>query len=213
MKTIKKLLFVGLFPIIALTMSSCTDYQDEIDALDKRVTYLESLVKEVQDQIIALKAISDESDYITNVVTNEDGSYTLTFKKAGEITIKNGKDGEDGKAPEISVEKGEDGEWYWIINGKPLVVDGQKIKVRGKDGADAVTPLVRIDTTTGMWEISVDGGKTWTSTGTSATGKDGEPGKNGNLFFEEVSYTNKDGKEYMKIVTKSGQVFYIPLIY
>ena len=93
------------------------------------------------------------------------------------------------------------------------MVDGQKIKVRGKDGADAVTPLVRIDTTTGMWEISVDGGKTWTSTGTSATGKDGEPGKNGNLFFEEVSYTNKDGKEYMKIVTKSGQVFYIPLIY
>ena len=34
MKTIKKILLVGLFPIIALTMSSCTDYQDEVDALD-----------------------------------------------------------------------------------------------------------------------------------------------------------------------------------
>ena len=36
MKTIKKILLVGLFPIIALTMSSCTDYQDEVDALDEK---------------------------------------------------------------------------------------------------------------------------------------------------------------------------------
>jgi hypothetical protein len=40
MKKIKKLLFVGMFPILALTMGSCTDYQDEVDALDRRVTTL-----------------------------------------------------------------------------------------------------------------------------------------------------------------------------
>ena len=56
MKKIKKLLFVGLFPILAFTMSSCTDYQDEIDQLDVRVTNLENLVKQANNELI-LKVI------------------------------------------------------------------------------------------------------------------------------------------------------------
>ena len=55
-----------------------------------------------------------------------------------------------------------DGLWYWTIDGEWLVVDGQRIRAQGIDGEDgqpgedAVSPQVRINPDTKMWEISVD---------------------------------------------------------
>jgi hypothetical protein len=58
------------------------------------------------------------------------------------------------------------------------------------------------------WEISLDNGETWQPAGTSARGKDG---KNGNQFFESVSYEVTSEGEFMTVVTKSGQTFRIPI--
>ena len=66
------------------------------------------------------------------------------------------------------------GEWL-LDNGNKMPVTGEK----GDKGADATAPQVRINTDTNLWEISTDGGKTWTSTGIKATGDKGNTGAQG----------------------------------
>ncbi len=206
-----------------VAITSCTDYQDEIDALDVRVTYLESLVSKINTQLDAMQAVIDaisDGDYITDVNENPTG-YTINFAKNGPVYIMDGVDGVDGKdasVPEIGVEKGADGDYYWIIDGEYVTDDGtptgNKIRVNGKDGKDAVSPQVRINPDTYVWEVSPDGGDTWTSTGTSCKGKDGADGKNGkdgNTFFLSVKYEVNGSEEFMTIETTSGQTFKIPI--
>lgn len=213
MKTIKTLLLVGMSSILLSALTSCTDYQDEIDALDGRVTYLESLVNAVNADLNALRVIADamkDGDYITDVKPTPDGKgYTINFKKYGIVTI---IDGQDGTAPNVTVRQDPiTGDWCWVINGEWLMVNGEKVRANGKDGKDGITPEVRIDPNTGMWEYSPDGGTTWISTGTVATGNDGQDGKDGNLFFQSVTYQITEDGEFMIVVTKSGQTFRIPI--
>ena len=84
--------------------------------------------------------------------------------------------------------------------------DGQD----GQDGQDAIAPQVRINEETNEWEISIDGGKTWTSTGVQATGDKGDTGATGrpgatgpqgpqgiqgpqgNSMFSDVDYTDTE---------------------
>ena len=75
-----------------------------------------------------------------------------------------------------------DGKHYWTVNGEWLLDNGNKMPVtgeKGDKGADATAPQVRINTDTNLWEISTDGGKTWTSTGIKATGDKGNTGAQG----------------------------------
>jgi len=222
MKQLKYTLLCALMLLSGLSLTSCTDYQDEIDALNVRITTLERLEKEININIQALKVIAEameNGDYITAVNETTDG-YVINFHKAGPIYITDGKDGKDAESPNISIAQDPiDGQWYWTLNGEWLTTpDGQRIRANGKDGEDgkdAVSPQVRINPETGVWEISTDGGQTWTSTGTVATGKDGkngEDGKDGNQFFLSVTYfIDEYGNEWMVITTKSGQTFRIPI--
>jgi hypothetical protein len=218
LKTVLPFYLFACLPFV----TSCTDYQDEIDALDYRVTVLENLVKTLNTDIEAMKIIveaMEDGDYITGV-KESDGGYLINFANAGPVFIKDGVDGLDGKdaeVPNIDVVKDADGNYYWVIDGQYVTDDGKKIRVNGKDGKDgkdAVAPQVRINPSTSEWEISVDGGTTWTPTGTSAKGKDGadgKDGKDGNQFFVTVTYeVNSDG-EFMTVTTKSGQTFKIPI--
>ena len=69
MKTIRKFLLLATIPLMAGTISSCTDYQDEIDALDYRVTELEKLAKRITTEMESLQIIAralENADYITN---------------------------------------------------------------------------------------------------------------------------------------------------
>lgn len=227
------------FYLIALMIltASCTDYQDEIDALDYRITVLENLVKQWNKDLESTQTLVqalENSDYITNVTENSEG-YIITFNKSGAIVIKDGVDGKDGRdgknaqAPDIGIKQGDDGLWYWTLNGDWIMAGDQMIRANGKDGKDgvdgrdgkdAVSPQVRINEETGILEISIDGGLEWITTGTPATGKDGKDGqdgqpgkdgKDGNQFFMNVYYEINDNGEFMVIVTKSGQTFRIPI--
>ena len=42
----------------------------------------------------------------------------------------------------------------------------------GKDGKDGLTPLLRINPATNLWEVSYDNGITWTVLGTNTTATD-----------------------------------------
>ena len=190
MKTLGKFLLLAIV-MLAGTVTSCTDYQDEIDALDYRVTELEKLVKTINSQIKSWQVIADaieNADYITNVTKNSEG-YIITFKKAGAVIIHDGKDGLNGidaQMPDISIKEGADGYLYWTLNGEFIVSpDGSLVRASGKDGIDgkdgkdgvAYAPMVRINESTYYWEVSYDGGVTWIGTTMYAKGKDGADGK------------------------------------
>ena len=228
MKKIQKILLMVITLLMAGLQTSCTDYQDEIDALDVRVTVLENLVKQLNLDLSSMRTIVDvieKGDYITNVTQNEEGCI-ITFGKHGAIIIKNGKDGKDGvdaEMPDISVAKDSDGVWYWTLNGEWILgpngskvradgrdgrdgkdgVDGEDGK-DGKDGKDAISPKVRINAN-GYWEISVDGGTTWVNTGTPAGGADGKDGKDGRDGKDgkdgKDGVDGKDGNEFFESVT------------
>lgn len=215
MKQMKKILLSALM-LTGIMATSCTDYQDEINALDSRVTKLENLANEINTNLKALqdlaKAIGD-GDYITNITKTTDG-YVINFKKNDPVYIIDGVDGKDAQAPDISIAQDPTtGEWYWVLNGDWLLVDGQKIRANGKDGKDgkdAIAPQVRINPDTGMWELSTDGGYTWIPTGTPAIAK-GKDGKDGNQFIKSVMYYADGEGEYLVITLMSGQELKIPV--
>ena len=231
----------------AVTLTSCTDYQDEIDGLDSRVTALEQLVADMNTNLSSLSSIvtaMESGDYITNVTSNSDG-YIVTFAKAGAITVKNGtngidavtpvilpvkdadgnyywqlngewmldadgnkvrangKDGADASAPVVGQKQDTDGNYYWTLNGEWLIVDGHKVRANGLDGTGAIAPQVRINPSTNEWEVSTDGGSTWTGTGVNATGSDGA---NAQSLIKSIV----DGEDFVTITLSDDTVIKIP---
>lgn len=179
-------------------LSSCgDDYDDselrgDIENLDSRITALEEWQKSVNTDIRSLQSlveVLEDKDYVTAVTPLEDGTgYVISFLKSGNVTIKHGEKGEDGTTPVISVKQDSDGKHYWTVNGEWLLDNGNKMPVtgekgdkgdKGDKGADSIAPQVRINKDTNLWEISTDGGKTWTSTGIKATGDKGNTGAQG----------------------------------
>ena len=187
----------------------CSDYQEELDALDYRVTVLEGLVGQVNSELVAIHTVTDviaDGDYITNVTENEEG-YILTFNKHGAIQLKHGADGQDAKSPDISVEKADDGNWYWKVNDKWLTdADGNRIRSNGVDGK-AVAPQVRISPS-GEWEISPDGGTTWNGTGTVAKAQDGADGR---TLVASVEVITTISGTFVRFTLTNGVVFDIPM--
>lgn len=86
--------------LLAGGMVSCSDYDDDIDSLNNRVTAVEQTVKELQDKINA-------GAVITDVQTVENG-VKVTLSDGSSFTLKNGKDGSAGSV----VTMGSDGYWY-----------------------------------------------------------------------------------------------------
>lgn len=101
--------------LLAGGMVSCSDYDDDIDSLNNRVTAVEQTVKGLQDKINA-------GAVITDVQTVENG-VKVTLSDGSSFTLVNGKDGSAGSV----VTMGSDGYWY---------IDGQKTENpwKGKKG-------------------------------------------------------------------------------
>ena len=206
MKTLRQFLVLAIIPLMAATVSSCTDYQDEIDALDNRVTRLENIAQAINFKLEALQVLAnalEKADYIIGVTENSEGCI-ITFKKAGAIFIRNGIDGIDGtdaQMPNISMAQAPDGNLYWTLNGEfVLSPEGNLIRANGKDGKDgkdgvAMAPQIRINPTTLYWEVSYDGGNTWISTDVFAKGKDGKDAEAPEITMKE----GDDGNYYWTV--------------
>lgn len=117
-------------------------------------------------------------------------TYTITFTDGSttSFTVTNGADGTDGAAG-VGIEKvekaGSEGnvDTYTITltNGNTFTftVTNGSSGSNGTNGKDGITPQLRINESTNMWEVSYDNGKTWTSLGVKATGENGKDGKDG----------------------------------
>ena len=188
---------------MATGISSCKDkYGDDLRGLGRRVEILEDSLPKKNIEIQAIHTILytiNNNGYISKVVDNNNGTYTITFKNNGteqDFTLRHGtqgKDGKDGSSDNfvIGVNKANDGVWYWTLNGQWIIDgDGDRMRAGGIDGKDGVDgkdgkddinlslpiPITRINPITRLWEISSDGGITYVSTGILADGKDGKDG-------------------------------------
>lgn len=86
--------------LLAGGMVSCSDYDDDINSLNDRVTAVEQTVKELQEKINA-------GAVITDVQTTEDG-VKVTLSDGNSFTLQNGKDGAAGSVVSI----GDNGNWF-----------------------------------------------------------------------------------------------------
>lgn len=158
-----------LIALSVVALSSC--YNDnklweEVNSQSQRIEALEDWQKVVNNNIEALQALINTSDFVTGVIPimleRETIGYTIAFKNSDPISIyngsngengENGKDGKDGTTPVVSLTQSENHNWYWTLNGE-LMTDsqGNPIQANGKDGMhgsngengkDAPLPLLK----------------------------------------------------------------------
>lgn len=205
--TMKKFIFLIAACAAMFAAVSCDKHDDlwnALDDLDNRVSAVEEQVAKAGSDLEALRSLVEalqENVTVDSVVETADG-YTINFSDGTSAKISNGR---DGSTPSISVAQDADGEWYWTVNGEfMLTSDGAKVRAAGRDGengAAGVTPQIRINSESGEWEYSLDGGGSWVSTGVKARGEKGEAGSGESLFakVEEgedyVTFTLADGRE------------------
>ena len=72
----------------------------------------------------------------------------------------------------------------------------------GVNGADGVTPRLRINENSNLWEVSYNGGESWSSLGVTATGSSGANGSNGTNGTNGVN--GADGKSAYEIWKDAG---------
>lgn len=226
----KRVIYLALGVVATLLAAVGCQYDDtniwnEMEQIKDRVETLEKSVIQTNEDIAALQAIVNalqKNVYVVSVTPTADG-YTIVFSDGTTAEIKNGENGANGtNAPIISVKQDSDGNYYWTMDGEWLMADGERVRANGIDGEngangengkDAIAPQVRINDSTKEWEISVDGGQTWTSTGVVAEGKDGANGMDGtngsngatgDSLFKKVDTSHPD---YVTITLANGTEF------
>lgn len=209
---------------VFLFVGCCNKYDDSelwgnVNDLKDRIAKLEKTVQTMNSEIGSIQSIVNainDRDYIVKIeeLTDKSG-YSITFAKGNTITIKHGKDGNDGKnAPIIGIDLYE-GVYYWTITTDDektwlLDHDGNKLKVSGIDG---ITPILGVDSE-GYWTIDKGNGverlKDENGNDIQAKGEDGDS------FFSNVTYdddsvhfTFADDEKIISIPLFEGVIFTI----
>lgn len=196
-----------------------TDLWNAVDDITDRVDLLEQKSAQLNGDIAALRSIVDalQNNLTVTAVNSTETGYEIKFSDGTTATISHGRDGAQGEKGEagvsaaaISVKLDSDGNYYWTLDGEWLIVEGNKVRANGIDGADGAqgipgssagaAPKVRVNPDTKEWEISVDGGTSWTGTGVKAEGKDGDS------MFASVDTTDPS---FVKFVMADGSEFKI----
>lgn len=186
----------SMLMLLTVCLVACTnidDLEDDVDALKKRVTALETQVRDINSNIEALRELYNEGTFITNIDEKSD-SYTLTLSNGKTVNLYM-KNDNNLLCPIIGI----DSEGYWTVlynkNETPerLTVNGQPVKANGESGK---TPTFNVDNE-GYWQVSYDGGKNYsyiykegTTEKVSATGDGSAPTDDKN--FKSVSVENNE---------------------
>ena len=186
----------SMFMLLAVCLVACTnidDLEDDVDALKKRVTALETQVRDINSNTEALRELYNEGTFITNIEEKSD-SYTLTLSNGKTVNLYM-KNDNNLLCPIIGI----DSEGYWTVlynkNETPerLTVNGQPVKANGESGK---TPTFNVDSE-GYWQVSYDGGKNYeyiykegTTDKVSATGDGSAPAEDKN--FKSVTVENNE---------------------
>ena len=203
---------------VFLFVGCCNKYDDSelwgnVNDLKDRIAKLEKTVQTMNSEIGSIQSIVNainDRDYIVKIeeLTDKSG-YSITFAKGNTITIKHGKDGNDGKnAPIIGIDLYE-GIYYWTITTDDektwlLDHDGNKLKVSGVDGKTAYDLAIEkgYEGTLEEWLESLKG-----SNGKSAYELAVEKGYDGTLeeWLLSLNGTNgSNGKSAYELAVEKG---------
>ena len=184
-KFLSVILFSALMVGTAGTFTSCKDYDDDIDQINKELT-------DIKSQIEALENKINEGKWITSVTPSTDG-LTITLSDGQTYNITNGKNGQDGAAGAAGTEWTISEDGYWVCNGEKTDVkavgkDGEK----GENGED------------GQQEVKFENGKWLLWNGTEFVEFKGAAATTENVPYY---YTDPDDQNYAILVVfdENGQ--------
>lgn len=128
-----KKILLWILPLLAL--SSCeyddTDLKNRLDGLDDKLADLEARVDALNSDVNTLEELISGKRFISDVVQDEDGGYTLTLvTSSGESSTVTIRDGIDGTAPAIGVRQDTDGKYYWTLDGEFILAGGGNFPYR-----------------------------------------------------------------------------------
>ena len=190
-----------VYGIIGCSLSyDDTWIKHDLEEINQRITNLEQSINSNITAVNAILKAIEANDYIISsepyVENGVTIGYQLHFAHRSPIVIyygKDGKDGKDGQIPAIGLKQDADGMYYWTINGEWLL-DTNDNKVC----ASSMTP--QFDIVEGYWNVSLDGGQSWSLIG-KATGNDGDS------FFSNHS---EDNNYVYLTLSHGGTVLSIP---
>lgn len=161
-KKVFSYLFIGLLTVGATgTVTSCKDYDDDINSLQEQI-------KANADKIAEIEKLVKGGSVITNVAQSETG-VTVTLSNGKSFNLTNGKDGAQGAQgiqgepgkPGTAWTIGEDG--YWYCDGKKTdnLARGPKGEqgIQGEPGAAASVEYYVPNPETHHFDIYKDGKK------------------------------------------------------
>ena len=192
--------------LLALTGCQHEDIWEELRDHEQRIEQLEKQCRELNSNIQAIQAVLSaiqQNDYVTEVMKIMEGGievgYSLTFAKAGTVTIYHGTDGSDGCTPKIGVKKASDGGYYWTSDGEWLTgEDGEMIPATVTDpNGGYIVPQFRI--AEGTWYVSYDNGNSWRV----IVMEDNEEAER---LFQNVTYDSK----YIYLTLSDGTAITLP---
>lgn len=172
-KFLSAILFGALMVGSAGTFTSCKDYDDDIDSLQKQIDATNVTLGELQALIksgAVITSVSSTNDGIS-IVLSDGKSYTLNHGKDG-VNGTNGTDGKDGVDGKSAVAWTIGADGYWYEDG--VKTEYKAIGVDGKDGVDGEDGKDGINGEDG--KDGVDG----------EDGKDGIDGKDGKYYYPNV---------------------------
>ena len=180
---------------------------DKVNGLEGRVSRLDAACGKLNQDLVALQKVVtllQDNDYVTSVTPlmeqGQQVGYTLTFAKGGPVSIRDGKNGlngkdgtngtngKDGHSPALGVKADSDGIYYWTIDGEWLLTtDGQKIRAEGN------TPQLKIENE--YWYVSTDSGINWYKMGQAVSAGYTSPIKEVKMEDDRVLLTLASGEE------------------
>lgn len=193
-----------------MIISSChNDLWDAINSLDKRVSVLEEICKQMNTNISSIQTVMNviqTNDQVASVIPitkdGEEVGYVITFTNHDPITIYHGTNGKDGKDG-IDGKDGKEGK-----DGK----DG-KDGTNGTNGTDGITPIIGVAqdtdgvyywTLNGEWLLDANNNKLRVTGQDGTNGTDGANGTNGTNGTNGVTPQLKIENDYWYVSYDNG---------
>lgn len=167
--------------MVACNIRDLDRLEDVAEDHARRLARLEKMLIEARDQINTIHKLLTDYDgrlTITGSGIKDDGSSWLAFSDGDTIRLNT------AETPQIELS----GNGTWVING-----ENTGIKHNGVDASGDVD-APQIQKKDGFWQISADGGDTWTNTGVKVQGENGvvpgipriSVGSNGNWYIDDT---------------------------
>lgn len=187
----------------AFAMMSCSQndgLQKDVDALKERVTTLELLANQVNNNINTVRQLLTKSIQNAELVN---GVWKITLSDNTVLELKQGSEGTVAQPAVVSITP----EGYWKI--------GDQVTTVKATATDGKTPKFQVSTEN-YWQVSFDDGATWTN-----VLQDGKPiaavpapaEGGGDTFFTDVK-KSEDGKTLIVTLASSigGGTYNLPIV-